>query len=204
MPIPLILASSSPRRRELLASLGAEFTVIKPDVDETRQEDETPRDYVRRLSREKAYAVAAQVGSPAAILAADTVVILAADTIGIDHGGELLGKPLDDADTREMLRRLRGRAHVVCTAFTLLKLNEGRSAPVEMSDLISTTVYMRDYTDAEIAAYIATDDPFDKAGGYAIQHEGFHPVERLVGSYTNVVGLPIEAVERALKAIGWP
>jgi len=203
MPVPLILASSSPRRRELLESLGVQFTVIKPDVDETLRDGESPLDYVRRLSQEKAYAVAVQVASPAAILAADTVVILAADTIGIDHRGELLGKPRDAGDARDMLRRLRGRAHAVHTAVTLLKLDESQPTPDEFADLVSTTVTMRDYTDAEIDAYIATGDPFDKAGSYAIQHAGFHPVEQLEGSYTNVMGLPVEAVERALRVIGW-
>jgi septum formation protein len=116
----LILASSSPRRRELLASLGVEFTIVKPEVDETRHTGEDPIAYVQRLSREKAQAVAAQLSKPATVLAADTVVILAADTIGVDEQGEILGKPIDADDALDMLKRLRGRSHLVCTAVTVL------------------------------------------------------------------------------------
>ena len=195
-----ILASSSPRRRELLASLGIDFTIVKPQVDETRRDGEDLIVYVQRLSQEKAEAVAEKVSSPAAILAADTIVILAADTIGIESGGELLEKPVDADDARRMLRRLRGRPHTVCTAITLLKLDD---QPQRVSETVFTTVTMRDYDDDEIEAYIASGDPFDKAGSYAIQNEDFHPVEHIDGSYTNVVGLPVEAVQRALKTIGW-
>lgn len=199
-PLHFILASSSPRRRELIASLGISPQIIKPDIDETQHPGEMPLEYVLRLSREKAHAAAQQVEPPAAILAADTVVILAADTIGIADDGEILGKPIDAADAEAMLKRLRGRAHQVCTAVTLLRLDE---PPQEWSQLTCTTVWMRDYSDDEIRAYIATRDPFDKAGSYAIQHKGFRPVEQIDGSYTNVVGLPLEAVEEGLRAIGW-
>lgn len=198
--MPFVLASGSPRRRELLASLGIEFVVIKSDIDETQRPGEAPYDYVRRLSVEKADTVAARLEAPTYVLAADTVVILAADTIGVTEGGEILGKPENAEEAREMLRRLRGREHVVCTALTLLRLDaQGRAS---VSELTRTTVTMRDYSEDEIDAYIATGDPFDKAGGYAIQHEAFHPVERIDGSYSNVVGLPLETLTEMLKRIG--
>jgi MAF protein len=196
-----ILASSSPRRRELITSLGINFTILKPDIDESIHEGEAPLDYVRRLSREKAAAVAAKVTDDATILAADTIVILAADTMGIAADGEILGKPADPAESRAMLQRLRARPHQVCTAITLMRVGNGD--PETVSDLTQTTVHMRDYTDAEIEAYIASGDPFDKAGGYAIQHEGFHPVALIDGCYNNVVGLPLCAVKRGLAQIGW-
>ena len=199
-----ILASSSPRRRELLARLGIDFDIIKPDVDETRHPGEDPFDYAARLSRTKAEIVAQQARSDAAVLAADTVVVLAADTVGVmdDAPGEILGKPADADEARAMLRRLRGRAHTVCTAFTL-RINGGGPGQT-VTHLERTLVYMRAYTDAEIDAYIATGDPFDKAGSYAIQHEGFHPVDRIEGDYDNVVGLPLAAVRGALVELDWP
>lgn len=184
-----ILASGSPRRRELLASLGIDFRVIKSDLDETQRPGEAPLAYVRRLSIEKASAVAASAPPDALILAADTVVI---------HQGEILGKPADAADARAMLTRLRDQAHTVCTALTLLN----PPAP-PLTQLTQTEVVMRAYTDDEIEAYIATGDPFDKAGGYAIQHEGFHPVAHIVGSYTNVVGLPLETLKAMLIEVGY-
>ncbi len=193
----LILASGSPRRRELLASLGVDFTVIKSDIDETQHLGEAPYDYVRRLSLEKAAAVAAKLESAGhVVLAADTVVILAADTLGVTESGEVLGKPADADEARAILRRLRGRTHVVCTALTV------RAPDQTLTALTRTTVLMRDYTDAEIDAYIATGDPFDKAGAYAIQHETFRPVARIDGSYTNVVGLPLETLRPMLAAVG--
>lgn len=184
----LILASGSPRRRELLASLGLEFEVVRPDVDETQYPDEPPFDYVRRLSIIKAQTVARRLNSEAAF-------ILAADTIVVDSENTIQGKPADADDARRMLRHLRGRDHTVCTAFTLLPAQDEAQ---KITQLTFTTVTMRDYVDAEIEAYIATGDPFDKAGGYAIQHEGFHPVAKIDGSYENVVGLPTDAVRAAL------
>ena len=186
----LILASSSPRRQELLSQLGLEFEVVKPDIDESRRRDEVLLDYAERLSREKAAAVAKALdGSPALIIAADTIVI--------DHEGELLGKPADAADARRMLRRLRNRAHQVVTAFTV-RQSVGRPRVITRHG--RTVVRMRDFSDAEIEAYIASGDPFDKAGGYAIQNEAFHPVAGIEGSYSNVVGLPLEALREVLKS----
>lgn len=192
----LILASSSPRRQELLAQLGCTFTVIKPDIDETQHPSESPLAYVTRLSQQKAQAVAEKLASPQAVLSADTVVILSADTIGITDEGAILGKPATPEEARTMLEQLRDRAHIVCTAFTLWDEGVFYTTPVQ------TRVLMRRYSDEEIQAYVASGDPFDKAGGYAIQHEGFHPVASIEGSYTNVMGLPIEAVQAVLMARG--
>ncbi|MEO1289483.1 MAG: Maf family nucleotide pyrophosphatase [Chloroflexota bacterium] len=194
-----ILASSSPRRRAIISEMIDDFEIIKPDIDETQHDSEAPLAYVKRLSLEKAQAVAEQVlADDATILAADTVVILAADTIGIEENGEILGKPIDADDTKAMLTRLRNRPHFVCTAFTLMR---GR---YHVTEVVSTKVHMRYYSDAEIDAYIATGDPFDKAGSYAIQHEGFHPVREIEGSYSNVVGLPTDEVRQELIRAGVP
>ncbi len=193
-----ILASSSPRRRELVGTLGIPFSIHKPDIDETQHLGEPPLDYVQRLSREKAALIAAQIPTPATVLAADTVVILGADTLGIDSEGQILGKPVDADDARAMLRRLRGRVHQVCTSITLHPLGD-----IPITRLTRTDVTMRDYTDAEIDAYIKTGDPFDKAGSYAIQHPTFRPVARIDGCYTNVVGLPLCTLKNMLAAIGW-
>ncbi len=194
----IILASSSPRRRELLAGIVETFEVIKPHIDETQQPTEAPLAYVQRLSQEKAAAVAQQIDDEAAVLAADTVVILAADTIGIESNGDILGKPADAQEARATLRRLRNRPHLVCTAFTLLRGQQRHT------EAVKTLVHMRDYTDAEIDAYIATGDPFDKAGSYAIQHNGFSPVREIDGSYTNVMGLPVAEVRAALVTMRIP
>ncbi len=187
----LILASSSPRRQALLTQVGLKFVVVKPEIDESRREGEAPLAYAERLSREKAAAVGAS-------LAEEPALVIAADTIVIDPEGELLGKPADAADARRMLRRLRNRAHKVITAITLRR----SCAPPQISTRhAQTLVHMRDYSDAEIEAYIASGDPFDKAGGYAIQSEAFRPAARIEGSYSNVVGLPLEQLLEALKQL---
>ena len=188
-PEHFILASSSPRRKELLSTLGIPFEIIKPDVDETQLPDEAPHIYVQRLSQRKARTVAEMIEGDALILAADTIVVFEND---------LLGKPADPEEAREMLNRLHNRPHEVSTAFTLMNTASGAT----ITELTTTTVYMRDYTADEITAYIASGDPFDKAGGYAIQNEAFHPVERIEGSYNNVVGLPIEVVKKVLQSWG--
>ena len=184
-----ILASSSPRRRELLASLGVSFTIASPDIDETQHPGEPPLTYVQRLSQAKAAHIARQTDTPAYILAADTVVI---------HHNAVLGKPVDANEARAMLRQLCGQAHRVCTALTLIP-----AAGQALTEVTCTTVTMRYYTDAEIEAYIATGDPFDKAGSYAIQHPEFAPVAHINGSYSNVVGLPLETLRELLNQTGW-
>ena len=186
----LVLASASPRRRELLASLGLRFTVDAPELDESRLPCEEPHAWASRLSQAKAAIVAARNAAPALILAADTLVI---------DGQQALGKPADAADARRMLCQLRGRAHEVCTAFTLQR--PGEEAP-RVTRLCCTRVHMRAWSAAEQAAYIAGGDPFDKAGAYAIQHPVFAPVARIEGSYSNVVGLPLEMLQEALAKFG--
>lgn len=189
-PLRLVLASASPRRRELLASLGLRFTVDAPQLEETRLPGETPHTWAGRLSQEKAALVALRHAPPALILAADTLVI---------DDGEALGKPVNADDAHRMLRRLRGRAHEVCTAFTLQPAGD---AGRRLTRLGSTRVHMRAWADTEQEAYVAGGDPLDKAGAYAIQHPVFAPVARIEGSYSNVVGLPLELLQEALRQFG--
>ncbi len=184
----LVLASGSPRRRALLARLGLAFDVAIPAVDETPLPGEAATALARRLAGAKA---------EAALACRPESVILAADTV-VSHEGRLLGKPADVGEARQMLEALRGRRHEVVTAVRL-----ARAGHPPLEGAARTAVWMRFYADAEIAAYVATGDPFDKAGAYAIQHPGFRPVARLVGSYTNVVGLPLEVAAKLLRAAGF-
>lgn len=190
-PVKWILASNSPRRRELLGLLGLDFVVMPADVDESTLEGETPQDYVLRLAERKARAVAIGFDSATWVIAADTTVV---------DDGEILGKPLDQAEAEQMLHRLRGRAHQVFTALAVYNA-EGRTL---QTDLGESQVPMRNYTDEEAQAYIASGDPFDKAGGYAIQHAGFHPVEDIQSCYANVVGFPLCHLGRTLRKMGQP
>ncbi len=185
----LILASASPRRHQLLALGGWEFAVQVADVDETPRAGEDPGQYVLRLAEAKARAVAERGAVGAAVIAADTTVV--AD-------GEILGKPVDAAEAEGMLRQLRGRVHQVLTGVAVLRLADGRLE----TELAVTDVPMREYSEAEMAAYIASGDPFDKAGGYAIQHAGFNPAPDIAGCYANVVGLPLCHLTRALARLG--
>lgn len=184
-----ILASNSPRRRELVGLLGFEFERLSPDVDETPLPDEPPADYTLRVSAAKARAAAQQIEGGAVIISADTTVA---------DGNQILGKPLDDAEARAMLEQLRGRVHQVYTAISLYDTTRQQLA----QDLAVTDVHMRPYSEAEIAAYVASGDPHDKAGSYAIQNRAFHPVERINGCYTNVVGLPLCHLTRTLARLG--
>lgn len=185
-----MLASASPRRRALLASLGLRFTVDAPQLDERQLPGEAPHAWARRLSQAKAALVAARHRPPALILAADTLVI---------DKAQALGKPVDAADAHRMLRRLRGRSHEVCTAFTLQRAGEGGR---RLTRLCRTRVHMRAWSAAEQADYVNSGDPLDKAGAYAIQHPRFAPAARIEGSYSNVVGLPLEMLEEALEQFG--
>jgi len=193
----LLLASASPRRRELLALLGLPFEVTVTDVVEIPRAGEPPAALVVRLSRAKACTAGERNRvfrkkpgfKRALVVACDTVVAL---------DGEILGKPRDAAEATPMLRRLRGRPHTVYSAVTLLEPATGRT----LTDVAETRVMMRAYTDAEIGAYVASGDPLDKAGAYAIQHPGFHPVAELQGCYANVMGLPLCYLTRCLRAWG--
>ena len=186
-----ILASGSPRRRWLLTLFGQPFRVWTADVDETLRSGESPADYVLRLAECKARAVSVAIRDPAVIIAADTAVV---------DGDDILGKPVDERAAWSMLQRLRGRTHRVLTGLAVLRWPEN----VLAQELGCTQVPMRAYSEAEMAAYIASGDPFDKAGGYAIQHKGFHPVSRLDGCYANVVGLPLCHLARALRRLALP
>ncbi|HVR11210.1 MAG TPA: Maf family protein [Thermoanaerobaculia bacterium] len=183
----MVLASGSPRRRELLAGLGLAFTVRAAAVDETPFPGEAPAACVRRLAHAKA---TAQIGKNELVLAADTVVVL---------DGELLGKPRDPADARRMLASIAGREHTVLTGMSLHDEPSGRhEAAVEAS-----RVRMARISPPDIAWYVATGEPLDKAGSYAVQGIGALFVEAVYGSYTNVVGLPLPATWRLFSALGY-
>ncbi len=185
----LLLASQSPRRRKLLSLNGWSFVAAPAEVDERPLSAEKPHEYVMRLARAKARAAAPQGHEGWLVVGADTAVV---------DGGAILGKPPDPAQARRMLRRLRGRTHQVLTALAALRVGDGSM----QDDLCVTEVAMRRYSEAELLAYVATGDPLDKAGGYAIQHAGFRPVADLRGCYTNVVGLPLCRVARLLEVLG--
>jgi septum formation protein len=181
-----ILASRSPRRHELLASLAIPFTVDASDVDEAPQPGEGAQALVIRLSRAKALALASL---HAVVLAADTIVAL---------DGVLLGKPADAAEAHAMLEALRGRTHQVVTGVTLA-LDGRTETRVSVSD-----VTFRAYTEPEMSAYVATGDPLDTAGAYAIQHPTFAPVAQWRGCYAGIMGLPLAEVAALLREAGWP
>lgn len=192
----LILASNSPRRKQIVSLGGWPFQVIPAHIDEAVLAQETPVEYVSRLAQGKARAVAAGI-HPA--LSTEARVILAADTAVVD-GDLILGKPVDTADARHILRRLRGRTHQVFTALAALRLADGQW----LTDWCQTAVRMRSYSDLELEDYLASGDAFDKAGAYAIQHHGFHPVAEIGGCFTNVMGLPLCRVKHLLQALGEP
>jgi septum formation protein len=183
----LILASASPRRAELLATAGFTFDVRPADVDETPHPSEPPRDYAMRVARDKAEVVARDCRkSGAVVLAADTVVV---------EAGEILGKPEDEDDARRMLKRLSGVVHEVHTAVVLLTEAD------ERAELVTTRVRVVPLSDDEISWYIGTGETRGKAGGYAIQGYAARFIDRIEGSWSNVVGLPIAAVYRMLKEL---
>lgn len=179
----LLLASASPRRRELLERAGIPCDVDPVDVEERRMPDETPHEYVERLARAKAAAAAAR-HPERVVLGADTIVV--AD-------GEVLEKPMDDADAARMLRRLANRAHDVLTGIALAHRKE------LITDIVDTRVWFAPLTDADVRWYVMSGEPADKAGAYGIQGLASRFVTRIEGSYTNVVGLPVAAVFRLLQ-----
>jgi septum formation protein len=191
LEFPLVLASGSPRRRELLSTAGLRFAVRPADIDETPLPDEGPTNYVRRLSIEKA---AASMKSP---LASPTELVLAADTT-VEAKGEILEKPLDADDAYRMLRMLSGRSHLVHTGVTV-------SAPVtgarrSSTIVVTTKVTFADLDDAAIDWYLGTGEVLDKAGAYGIQGGAAAFVERIDGSVTNVIGLPLAETLTLLRS----
>jgi len=182
---PLLLASGSPRRRELLEQLGLRFAVAAPDVDETPLPGEAPVAYVQRLAVEKAHAV----------LAAPDTLVVAADTT-VDLGGEIFAKPVDAADAGAMLRRLSARTHRVHTGVAV------RLGDRTVADTITSLVTFTPLSAEMIEWYVATGEPLDKAGGYAVQGAGGVLVQRVQGSVSNVIGLPLHTVVRLAADLG--
>lgn len=201
----LVLASSSPRRQELLHNAGIAFAVQPADIDETPFRSESARECAERLAREKALAVWRE--HPAdVVLGADTVVVV---------DGEILGKPIDSNDAARMLRILSGREHWVITGVCLVTAGARNRLPVASHaqeavadtsirvDSESTLVTMSELSDLEIREYVATGEPMDKAGAYAIQGIASRWIPRIEGDYSNVVGLPVALVYRILRELGW-
>lgn len=185
-PGRLLLASGSPRRRELLATLRVPFEVVPSEVveDKAPLQTETPEQFAIRLAWQKATDVATR-NPDDLVLAADTIVVL---------DGRVLGKPADNREAESMLRDLRGRQHQVITGVFLIQMSSG----LQLAASDATAVTFRDYTDDEIAAYVASGDPLDKAGAYGVQSQSFHPASKIEGCCFNVVGLPVCVVAQLL------
>jgi len=189
---PLILGSGSPRRREILSALGLPFVVLAADIDEERRPAEPPLVYLERIAAEKLAGVRARLGAAAhaAILVADTTVVI---------DGDVLGKPVDVDDAARLFSRIAGRVHSVYTRYAIgLNGEQG----VRLARTIETHVHIRAADAAEIRAYAATGEGLDKAGAYAAQGIGSFFIERVVGSYSNVVGLPACEVLGDLRVLG--
>ncbi len=184
----IVLASTSPRRKELLEQIGLQFEVEPSNFDEDIAPGSEPHEMAKKLSLGKARA-AARKHRNALIIAADTFVVI---------GDRILGKPHTDSQAREMLRALNDQAHSVVTGFTILDTETGKV----LSRSVETMVHMRKQTLTEIDSYVRTKEPLDKAGGYAIQGRGAVLVERIEGDYSNVVGLPLSALAESLKEFG--
>lgn len=186
----LILASASPRRAEVLRDAGYHFTVLSSAIDETPYPDESPQDLVLRLAQTKADLAAARAVGPAILIAADTEVVL---------DSHIFGKPRSSDDARSMLEKLSGRLHTVLTGVALVRLPD-----VERRSFVeSTLVEFAPLSDEEIGRYLATGEPHDKAGAYAIQGYAARYIPRIEGCYFNVVGLPVARLQHALSELGW-
>ncbi len=188
MTSSFILASASPRRQQFLLEMGLHFDVVPSDVNEDFLHDESPVDYVTRMSQEKSNAIS-QKNPDAWVLGADTIVII---------DGEVLGKPHTCGDAREMLMKLSGREHRVITGFTIVK----KSVHIMMSHAVESRVVFKAIEENELEWYVNSPEPYDKAGAYAVQGRAGYFVKEIHGSYTNVVGLPLTEVVTALKKVG--
>ncbi|WP_394708370.1 Maf family protein [uncultured Desulfuromusa sp.] len=188
----LILASASPRRRELLRQIGLEFQVVPSRAEEQILPNETPEEHVIRLSLDKATEVANRDHiSGRWFIGSDTIVLC---------DNRILGKPENEAHAATMLKQLSGRQHQVLSGYAVIDRQTGK----QRAEAVSTRVWFRQLTDVEITGYIATGEPADKAGAYAIQGLGICFVSRIEGSYTNVVGLPLCKLTLAMKELGIP
>jgi septum formation protein len=186
----LILASASPRRAEILRDAGLAFTVLSSAVDETPIPGESAQDLVQRLADAKAELVAARAVGPAIVIAADTAVLI---------DGEILGKPRTTDDARQMLNRLSGHVHSVVTGVTVIRLPDA-----ERRTFVETThVHFAPLLPEDLTRYLATEEPFDKAGAYAIQGRAGRYIPRIEGCYYNVVGLPLARLCHSLSELGW-
>jgi septum formation protein len=186
----LILASASPRRAEVLRDAGISFSVLSSATDETPVPGETPQQHVQRLANAKAELVAARSVGPAIVLAADTVVVLES---------QILGKPRSTDEARRMLELLSGRTHSVVTGVSLVRLPE-----MDRRQFVETTlVHFAKLSRDDVSRYLATEEPYDKAGAYAIQGRAGRYIPRIEGCYFNVVGLPLARVAAALRELGW-
>jgi septum formation protein len=193
----IILASGSPRRKELLEMAGLSFSVHVPDVDETPLPREVPKKMVRRLSLLKALEAARGLGrDPGSLL------VLSADTTVVSPEGRNLGKPGDEKEALRMVTALQGRDHSVFTGYTIVELRGGKVRRM-ITRVVETKVRIRAMTKADIRAYVGRGESLDKAGAYAAQGFGMAIIERIRGSYTNVVGLPVTEVTADLKKLGW-
>lgn len=188
-PAQIVLASASPRRQQLLSSVGIDFQVIPSHIEEIVHPDESPNDFVLRVSEEKAQEVAQRADvSGRWFIGSDTIVVF---------DGDIIGKPVSEQDSANMLRRLSGRSHQVLTGYTIID----RETQITLRRCVSTEVTFRALTQQEIEGYIASGEPADKAGSYAIQGLGSYIVTSINGSYTNVVGLPLAQVVTDLQQL---
>lgn len=186
----LILASASPRRAQILRDAGISFSVLSSAVDETPYPEESPQQMVQRLADAKAELVAARAVGPAILIAADTIVVL---------DGQILGKPRSTDDARRMLELFSGRTHSVVTGVTVIRLPEMERRQFVETTLVTFAPLSRD----EISRYLSTDEPYDKAGAYAIQGYAGRYIPRIEGCYFNVVGLPLARLVATLQELGW-
>jgi len=188
-----ILASQSPRRKQLLGNLVESFLTINPDIQEVQDPDEAPVEYVIRIAKEKALAVVHKISPDRErdwiILAADTIVVA---------GDKILGKPLDEADAIRILAELRGKCHYVYSGIVVYDLSQ----EALRTNAVCSEVLMREYTDKEIKEYVASGDPLDKAGAYAIQNPSFNPAPDFQDCFANVMGLPLCHLSLLLREVG--
>jgi septum formation protein len=194
----IILASASPRRKELLTLAGLEFEIHLPDIDETPLKNELPRNMVKRLALGKAREVSLKHLENSR----GSGFVIAADTTVVSPDGKNLGKPRDENEARRMVRALSGRTHRVHTGYALVRVTGGKVIHT-VSRVVTTAVTMRSMSPQDIRNYVAKGECLDKAGAYAAQGYGMALIERIAGSYTNVVGIPVTHLLKDLRTIGW-